>query len=162
MVLMPVVLVREGRLSDVTPLQAVCKKSLLYVYTHTHWHALSCPLPCFHVWLFLPNSARGWSQRAAHSLLPEAPGNFHAFSPGFSQKAMILPQTWRIAGQKNYSVPPPKKSWDFVWPELLTHIINSFSLMRLYFWKMRTQDTGAFYTLTAAFFNFHFLPVNHR
>lgn len=152
---MPVALVRGGRLSDETPLQAACR-SLLCVYTH--WHALSCPLTCFHVWLFLQNSAWSWSQRAAHSLLPEASGNFHAFSPGFSQKVAVLPWTWKTGGQKNYSVPSTKMYWDFVQPWAShPHYKCILCLMRLYFWKMEAQDMGSFYILTAAFVNFHFM-----
>lgn len=124
------------------------------VCTHTHWHAPSCPLPCSHVWLFLQNLAWSWSQRTAHSLLPEASGHFHALSPGFSQKVVVLP-----LGDRRIILFPSKT--DFVWPELLTHIANSLSLMRLYFWKIEAQDTSSFYILTAAFVNFHFLLANH-
>lgn len=55
---------------------------------------------------------------------------------------------------------PPQKCEILYGPELLTLTINSFSLMRLSFWKIEAQDIGLVYNLTAAFVNFYFLLVN--
>lgn len=64
-------------------------------------------------------------------------------------------------GDRRIILFPPQKCLEILYgPELLTHTINSFSLMGLYFWKRGAQDIGLVYILTAASVNFHFLLVN--
>lgn len=84
--LMPVVLVRQGRLSDETPPQAACR-SLLCVYTHIDMH---CPALLHAIICDSSSKIQPEVDHRVH-LLPEASENFHAFSPGFSQKVAVSP-----------------------------------------------------------------------
>lgn len=159
MVLILVFLVRGGRLSEVTPLQAACK-SFLYVYT-AHWR--DCPA-LLHVFM-CDSSSKSQPEaehREQHTLCFKRDQETSTPShQGFLSKQWYHHGPEEL-GDRRVILFPPRKSLEILnGPELLTHIIISLALMRLYFWKMGAQDIDSFYILTAAFVNFHFLLVNH-
>lgn len=160
MVLMPMVLVRGGRLSEVTILQAAYQ-SLLCVYTRTlMWTVLPsymCSCMSLPPKLSLKLSTESNTQAASRGNRKFPRLLTRIFSVG-SGIAMDL-ENWAT---KKLSCPRPPKSLEILYgPKLLVHTINSFSLMRLYFWKMGTMDIGSFYILTAALVKLNFLLVNH-